>query len=345
MSHVSHVRHGVPGCSAASLRVLLCVSLCAFLCVGLALISGDAAQAQAKFPAKAVTIVVPYPPGGSNDIFARAVGRRLSESWGQAVVIDNRPGAGGSMGAAQVARAVPDGHTLMLVSSSFATNAAVQAKLPFDPVEGFIPVAMVGTGPFIVAVANKLPVQSVAELLAFARANPGKLNYASSGPGSINQFATELFKIAAGVQLTHVPYKGMGPAVNDLIGGHVDVLIASVPSVMQQLRGGKARGLAVTSAAPSAMAPGLPALAQAGVPGYSFELWWGILAPAGVPRETVNVLNTEINRILATAEMKAFLANEGAEPARLTPEEFAGRLRAEILEWKRIAREAGIQAE
>ncbi len=318
---------------------------CLAAAVAAAALAAGPLWGQAKYPAKAIQLIVPYPPGGSNDVFARAIGTRLTAAWGQPVVIDNRPGGGGSLGAGIVAKAAPDGYTLMLVSSSFTTNAAVQAKLPFDPVKDFSPVTLVGKGPLVLTVTSALPVQSVTELIALAQARAGKLNYASSGPGSINQFATELFKAQAHVQMTHVPYKGMGPATNDLIGGHVEVLFASSPSIMPQVRAGKVRALAVTSPKPSPVVPDLPAIAQVGVPGYSCELWWGMLAPAGTPQEIVGVLNAEINQILATPRMKEFLLREGAEFAPIKPAEYAALIQSEIGRWKKIAKDGGIQPE
>ena len=297
------------------------------------------------YPTRPIQFIVPYPPGGSNDIFARALGKRLADSLGQAVVIDNRPGAGGSVGAGLAAKAAPDGYTIVIVSSSFTTNAAVQSNQPFDPVTGFTPVALVGKGPLILAVSLQVPAKTPQEFFALAKARGGKLNYASSGPGSINQFATELLKTAAGIDIAHVPYKGMGPATNDLIGGHVDVLVASVPSLMQQVSSGKVKGIGVTSLKPSPIAPGLPALAENGAAGYSAELWWGVLAPRGLSAPVLDRLNREINKVLATAEMKEFLLREGAEPAPLSPPAFGALIRNDIERWKKVAKEAGIQAE
>ena len=297
------------------------------------------------YPTRPIQFIVPYPPGGSNDIFARALGKRLADSLGQAVVIDNRPGAGGSVGAGLAAKAAPDGYTIVIVSSSFTTNAAVQSNQPFDPVIGFTPVALVGKGPLILAVSLQVPAKTPQEFFALAKARGGKLNYASSGPGSINQFATELLKTAAGIDIAHVPYKGMGPATNDLIGGHVDVLVASVPSLMQQVLSGKVKGIGVTSLKPSPIAPGLPALAENGAKGYSAELWWGVLAPRGLPAPVLERLNGEINKALATADMKEFLLHEGAEPAPLSPAAFGALIRNDIERWKKVAKDAGIQAE
>jgi tripartite-type tricarboxylate transporter receptor subunit TctC len=303
------------------------------------------AIAQQKYPAKPVTLVVPYPPGGSNDTFARELGKRLSDTWKIPVLVDNRPGAGGSIGAAVVSKAAPDGYTLCLLSSSFTTNAAIQTNLPFDPVAGFSPVGMVAKGPMILSVAQHVPAKTTLELFDYARKNPGKLNFASSGQGSTNHFATELLMEAAHIRMTHVPYKGMNPAVTDIIGGHVDVLIASAPSIYQHVKAGKIRGIGVTSMGPSSVVPDLQPIASMGLPGYSFELWWGVLAPPGTPSEIVEKVNADMNRILATAEMKEVFLREGAEPATMTPAQFAKTIREEIEGWKRVAKRADIKPE
>ncbi|MBT2302167.1 tripartite tricarboxylate transporter substrate binding protein [Variovorax paradoxus] len=311
--------------------------------LGAAVFYGSA-SAQEAWPSRPITIVVPYPAGGSNDVFARAVGRRLSEALGQPVVIDNKPGAGGTLGTGTVAKAPADGYTLAAVSSSFVTNAAVQPRLPFDPVKSFAPVAMMAQGPFVVAVRADLPAKTPAELVALAKQRPGKLNYASSGPGSTNQFATELLKGSAGIFITHIPYRGMAPATTDLMGGNVDVLIASGPSLQPALRSGKARAIGITSAKPSATAPELVPMAQA-VPGYSFSIWWGLLAPAGTPPAVVQRLNAEVNKIVEGPEMKSFLQREGAEPAGLTAAQFAAQIQREIPYWQKVAKDAGISTE
>jgi len=303
------------------------------------------ALAQQRYPSKPVTIVVPYPPGGSNDTFARELGKKLSDAWKIPVIIDNRPGAGGSIGAAAVSKAPPDGYTLCLLSSSFTTNAAIQPNLPFDPVKGFTAVGMVAKGPMLLTVGNHVPVKTTLELFDYARKNPGKLNFASSGQGSTNHFATELLMDAANIKMTHVPYKGMGPAVTDILGGHVDVLIASAPSIYQHVKAGKLRGIGVTSKGPSTVVPDLAPVASMGVPSYSFELWWGVLAPPGVPAEIVDKVNADMNRILGTPEMKEVFLREGAEPATMTPAQFARTIRDEIEGWKRVAKQADIKPE
>jgi tripartite-type tricarboxylate transporter receptor subunit TctC len=301
--------------------------------------------AQQRFPAKPVTIIVPYPPGGSNDTFARELGKKLSDAWKLPVIIENRPGAGGNIGAAAVSRAPADGYTLCLLSSSFTTNAAIQPNLPFDPVAGFSPVAMVAKGPMLLTVANHVPARTTLELFALARKEPGKLNYGSSGQGSTNHFATELLMQAAQVKMTHVPYKGMAPAVTDVIGGHVDVLIASAPSIYQHVKAGKVRGLGVTSKGHSEVVPDLKPVADMGAAGYSFELWWGVLAPPKTPPEVVAQINADINRILATPEMKEVFLKEGAEAVTMSPAQFAATIRTEIEGWKKVAKDANIKAE
>ena len=301
--------------------------------------------AQQKFPSKPVTIVVPYPPGGSNDTFAREIGKRLSDTWKMPVIIENRAGAGGSIGAAYVSKTAPDGYTLCLLSSSFTTNAAIQPNLPFDPVSGFTPVGMVAKGPMLLTVANHVPAKTTLELFDLARKSPGKLNFASSGQGSTNHFATELLMDAAQIKMTHVPYKGMGPAVTDIIGGHVDVLIASAPSIYQHVKAGKLRALGVTSTGASNVVPDMQPVASMGVPGYSFELWWGVLAPPRTPPEIIAQVNADMNRILMSPEIKEVFLREGAEPATMTPAQFAKTIKDEIEGWKKVARAANIKAE
>ena len=302
------------------------------------------ALAQDKYPSKPITIVVPYPAGGSNDVFARMMGKALGDALKATVIIDNRPGASGNSGTGQVAKAAPDGYTLIAVSSSMTTNAAIQAKLPFDPIKSFAPVAMFAKGPFIVAVNNDVPVKTPAELLATIKKQPGKLNYASSGIGSSNQFATEMLKAATGTFVVHVPYRGMGPAVTGLIGGETQVLIASGPSLLQQVRGGRVRAVGITSLTPSPIAPDLTPMATA-VPGYEFELWWGLLAPAGTPPAIVNQLNAEVNKALASSEIVAAFLKEGAVAAPLTPAQFAAVIAADIPRWQKIAKQQNIVAE
>ena len=327
--------------------VSVSVSVSIFRSVALAatasacLVSG-AAVAQGGYPSKPITIVVPYPPGGSNDIFARIVAKEIGEELKQPVVIDNRPGASGNTGTGIVAKSAPDGYTLVAVSSSMTTNAAVQAKLPFDAVKSFVPVAMFAQGPFIVAVNNAFPARTPQELIAAIRARPGKYNYASSGPGSVNQFGTELLKARAGnLFITHIPYRGMGPAVTDLIGDQTQLLISSGPSLLPMVRAGKVRAVGITSLKPSPIAPDLTPMSSA-VPGYEFELWWGLLAPAGTPPAIINQLNTAVNTILSKPEIKAAFLKEGAEARPVTPAQFAATIAQDVERWKTLAKRQNI---
>jgi tripartite-type tricarboxylate transporter receptor subunit TctC len=301
--------------------------------------------AQGAYPSKPITIVVPYPPGGSNDTFARQVAKELGDELKQPVIIDNRPGASGNTGTGQVAKAAPDGYTLVAVSSSMTTNAAVQSKVPYDPNKSFAPVAMFAKGPFIVAVNNDFPAKTPAELIAAIKAKPNQYNYASSGSGSVNQFGTELLKAQVGkLEITHIPYKGMGPAVTDLIGGQTQLLISSGPSLLPMVRSGKLRAIGITSLKPSPIAPELTPMSTA-VPGYDFELWWGLLAPAGTPPEIVSKLNGAVNKALAKPELTANFLKEGAIATPLTPAQFGKVIADDVERWKKLAKQQNITAE
>ncbi len=313
--------------------------------VAAAAFAGTVAHAQDNYPSKAITIVEPYPPGGSNDVFARTIAKEIGDVLKQPVIVDNRPGASGTTGTAAVARAPADGHTLVAVSSSMTTNAAIQPKMPFDPVRGLAPVAMFAEGPFIVAVNNSFPAKNPKELIAAIRAKPGAYNYASSGTGSVNQFGTELMKAKAGnLFITHIPYRGMGPAVTDLIGGQTQMLMASGPSLLPMVRAGKVLGVGITSAKPSPIAPDLQPMATA-VPGYEFSLWWGLLAPAGTPAPIVNKLNAAVNQILAKPEVKALFLREGAEAKAQTPAQFGSVIAGDIERWTKLAKQQNIVAD
>lgn len=299
----------------------------------------------ADYPGKAITIIVPFAPGGSNDIVARAIGQKLNEDWGQPVVVDNRPGAGGVIGSEFVARAAPDGYTLLLVSSTFTINPAVKTNLPFDVAKDFTPVARIGQSPLLLAASNSFPANSVAELIALAKAKPGSINYASAGPGSINQIAAELLALSAGIKLTHVPYRGGALAINDLVGGHVDVYVSSMPQILQIVRNGQAKALAVTSTQRSPSLPDTPTMREAGLASYEASSWWGIVAPAGTPPDVVEALNNEINKALSTEQMIKFLTSEGAEAMPGTPKQFDELIASEIARWRKVAREANIHAD
>jgi tripartite-type tricarboxylate transporter receptor subunit TctC len=307
-----------------------------------------AAQVQAQtpaWPAKPITLVVGSAAGGSNDTFARAIGKRLQESLGQPVVVENKPAGGGVLANAFVAKAPPDGYALVVLSSTFTTGAAIRTNLQYDAVKSFKPVAMLAKGPLLVTVPANSPYKTIGDLVAAAKAQPGKLNYGTSGAGSINHFATELFSDAADIKIVHVPYKGMGPATNDLLGGQIEMLVASAPSILGQVKNGRVRALAVTTAKRSPVAPELPSLEEAGYKGSASELWWGVLAPAGTPQPVVDRLNAEINKIVMSSEMKDFFLKEGAEPAPIKSGEFETFIAAEIERWKKVAKAADIKPE
>lgn len=317
------------------------------LCSAAALaVAGFAPLAQAQqYPTKPITMVVPYPPGGSNDSFARQIAKELGDVLKQSVIVENRPGASGNTGTGQVAKAQPDGYTLVAVSSSMTTNSAVQTKMPFDPVKSFAPVAMFARGPFVVAVNNDFAARTPAELISAVKANPGKFNYASSGTGSVNHFATELLRsMAPGFDITHVPYKGQGPAVTDVIGNQVQLMISSGPSILPMVRNGKLRAIGITSLQPSPIAPELTPMATA-VPGYEFDLWWGLLAPAGTPAPIVNQLNQAVNQILASPQIKANFLREGALTSSISPQQFGEVIRNDVERWKKLAKDRNIVAD
>ena len=304
-------------------------------------LAGPAARAQ-TYPSRQITLIIPFAPGGSNDLVGRAIGKKLSEVWGQPVVVENRGGGGALIGTAAVAKAAPDGYTLLLVSPTFTINPAVRKTMPFDTVRDFTPVAFIGRAPLLVTTSNRLPVASASELFALARSKPGQITYASAGLGSINQISTELIASSAGVKLMHVPYKGGAPALNDLVGGHVDMFVSSIPQALQLVRGGQIKTLAVTSSRRTALLPDVPTLAEAGAPGADSETWWGIAGPAGMPADVVTALNAEINKMLASPELATFFTNEGAEAEAMTPQQFGEMMRAETARWTKVAREANI---
>lgn len=302
------------------------------------------AQAPA-WPAKPITLIVGNTPGGSNDSFARAIAKPLSEVLGQSVVVENKPAGGGVIANTMLANAAPDGYTFGVVSSTFSTGAAIRSNLQYDPIKSFKPVALLAKGPLLVTVANDSPLKSIEQVVKMSKADPGSLNYGTSGNGSINHFATEQFAAAAGIKLTHVPYKGMGPATADLIGNQIQLLIASAPSILGQVKNGKVRVLAVTSAGRSAILPDQPSLEEAGFKPSATDIWWALLANANTPQPIVDRLNAEINKIIQSEDMKAFFMKEGAEPAPVSPAQAAAVIASDVERWKKIAAAAGIKAD
>jgi len=306
-------------------------------------ICANAQAGEAPYPARNVAIIMPYAAGGSSDILARAIAKGLTDAWGRNVLVENRPGASGMIGAEVVAKATPDGYTLLSTTSSFPGTVAVRAKLPFDPASAFVPVAMIARAPIVLAVHPSMPAKTVKEFIVLAKKRP--LNYSSSGTGGNNHIAMEMFSKAAGIKMTHIPYKGIAPGVVALISGEVDAIIASSPAVMTQVKAGKARAIAVSSLKPTATVPGLPAIAESGVPGFSYENWWGLFAPAGTPANVVAALNTGVNKVLAGPDMKQLLEREGAEAAPMSVAQLADLLPKEIARYRKAAQEAGLKPE
>jgi tripartite-type tricarboxylate transporter receptor subunit TctC len=277
---------------------------------------------------------------------ARTVGQKLSEAFGQQVVIDNRGGAGGNIGAEIAARAAPDGYTLFLGGTgSHGTNPNLHAKLPYDPVKDFAPISLIASAPLLVVVPPSLPVRSINELIQLAKARPGQLNFASSGTGTIAHLAAELLNSMANIKIQHVPYKGTGPALTDLLSGQVQLMFNSAVSVLPQVRGGKLRAIAMTGTKRLAAMPDLPTVAESGVPGYEAASWYGVLAPARTQRAIVDTLNREIVKITRIPELRERLAADGAEPAGTSPEEFAAHIKRELARWAKVIAQAHIRPE
>ena len=297
------------------------------------------------YPAKPVRVIAASSPGSAVDIVARIIAQKLGEQLGQQVIVDNRAGAGGNLGAEIAARAAPDGYTLFMGTPAHAINSALYRKLDYDLVRDFAPVSQVTSGQYTIVVHPSLPVRSVKELIALARAKPGQLNYASAGTGNATHLAGELFNSLARVHLVHVPYKGSGPAMVDTMGGQVQLMFANLTAALPQVKTGKLRALAVTGQKRTAVAPELPTVIEAGVPGYVVTSWFGVLAPAATPRPLVQRLNGELVKLAQAPDLRERLAGEGAEPTSSTPDEFAAFVRKEIEQWTKVVRAAKISVE
>jgi tripartite-type tricarboxylate transporter receptor subunit TctC len=311
-----------------------------FACLLLAVSQIAVAQV---YPAKPVRLVVGLAPGGATDIMARTLAPALGEELGQPVVVDNRPGAAGSIGAAAVAKAAPDGYTLFLASSSFTSNAVLQQNGSYDPIQDFEPITNVASGPFLLVVRNSLPVSSVQELIAYAKNHPGKLNYASSGIGSTAHLTGELLKRTAGIEMTHISYRGAGPALADVLGGQVDMMFASIVSSLHHAKGGKLKALAVTSAKRSAVVPEFPTVAEAGVPGFETIGYFGLLAPARTPPAIVGTVHAAVQRAIKRRDVVERIAADGAEPDGCSPTELRALLEKDMKGIAEITRGANIQ--
>ena len=296
------------------------------------------------YPSHPVRIIVAFPPGGGNDIIARFFATRLGNEFGQQMVIDNRGGASGIIGTEIVARAAPDGYTLLFTSLTHSMNEAIH-KLPYDTIKSFAPVSMLGRGTNVLIVNPSLPARSLQELIALAKTKPGQINYASTGVAGMHHFGGEMFKRAAGIDVTHVPYKGGGPATLAVIAGQVDMMFSTLPLALPYIRAGKVRPLGVGSAARSPLLPDVPTLSEAGARGYEFTVWWGIVAPAGTPLPIIKKLNAGFNGIMRDPEAAKQLAAEGAEVTPWTPAQFGALIENNLATWKRVARDADIRAE
>jgi tripartite-type tricarboxylate transporter receptor subunit TctC len=307
--------------------------------------AATAAPAETDYPNRPIRLLVGVVPGGATDILARVIGQKMSEHWGQQVIIDNRPGANQIIAATLTATAAPDGYTIQMIPAGFAINPSMHRKLPYDPIRDFTAVSMVADVPNIMVVHPSVPVKSVAEFITYARARPGQFSYGSSGVGSPSHMCGELFAIVAKVSLTHVPYKGQGQAIIDLLGGHLKLLFPSIPSIMQHIKSGRVVPMGVASAKRSSSLPEVPTIAEGGLKGYEVAGWYGVIAPPKMPKPLLAKLNGEINRIISIPDVRQTLTQQGADPLGGTPEEFARAIAIDIEKWKKVVGSAGIQPE
>ena len=319
------------------LRLLIPAAIVALAGVSLAGIAQD-------YPTKPVRMIIPFPPGGSNDIVGRMVGTHLGERFGRPVVIDNRGGAGGLIGTEAAVRSPPDGYTLLVISVAYAYNPYMY-KLPYDPVKAIAPIAQLGTGPNALGVHPALPVKSVKELVALAKAKPGQLRYASAGVGTFQHLSSELFRLIAGVDMIHVPFKGGGPAMISVISGETQISIGSLIQTLPHIRSGRLRALGTGGAKRSPALPDVPTIAEAGLAGYEANNWWGIVAPAGTPPAVIKRLHGEISGILTRPDVQKWFVSEGAEPVNRAPEEFTRFMLSEMDKWGKVVKQAGIRGE
>lgn len=299
-----------------------------------------------SFPTKPIRFIVPFPAGGGADLWARVIGQKLTETWGQNVIVDNRSGASGIIGTELVSKAAPDGYTLLMgTTGTHATNPVVFSKLPYDSIQDFAPISNFVDTPFMLVVHPSVPVKSLRDLIGFAKARRGQLNYASFGNGSSAHLAGELFKSVAKLDILHVPYRGGPPAMIDLVGGQVSMMFNSLPAVIPQVKSGRLRGIAVASAARAKGIPGIPTFAEAGLPGFEAGSWYGVFAPAGTPSAVIAKLHSEIVNMLKVPDVQQRLASEGADPVGNSPAEFAAQVKGDLAKWGKVARESGIRAE
>ncbi len=322
------------------IQTMRCVALGALLAAALSAGSALAQKAASKYPTKPVRMIVPFVPGGGTDIVARALAQKLSEQMGESFVVDNHGGGGGTIGAEMTVRATPDGYTIAVVSGSYGTNAAL-FKLDYDPVNDITPIALLGETGFLVVVHPSVPVKSIKELIALAKAKPGYLNYGSTGTGGITHLATELFTLMTDTKMVHVPYKGTGAALNDLLGNHVQLMFGAMPAMVPQHKAGRLRGIAVTTLKPNNAVPDIPTVADT-VPGYEAVLWYGSFGPKNMPQDIVARLNTEMGKALTSPAMQERLAGEGLDAGGGPPQQMLNMLQREVPKWTKVVREAHI---
>jgi tripartite-type tricarboxylate transporter receptor subunit TctC len=319
----------------------------AFLLVVVTLSGAAAPLAHAdSFPSHSARLVIPFPPAGSLDIIGREIAQKLSEAWGQSVIVENKPGAGGNIGADYVAKSAPDGYTVVMGAlSTHAVNPTLYPKMPYDAVKDFAPISMVAITPNVLVVSAKSPYHSVQDLIAAAKKDPGKLAFGSGSNGSAGHLAGELFKVQTGTDIIHVPYKGAAPATQALLAGDTQFMFDNLANAMAQVKGGALRALAVTTAKRSALAPDLPTMTEAGLPGFDISTWFGLLAPAGTPKEIVARWNSDLVKILNSPDMKQKLALQGAEAAPMSPAQFAAFIEAEVPKYARIIKASGAKVD
>jgi tripartite-type tricarboxylate transporter receptor subunit TctC len=315
--------------------------ICAALALGVMAATPLGAQ---PYPAKPVRFIIPFAPGGGSDFTGRLVAQKLSERMGQPFIVENRPGAGGNLGAEMALKSPPDGYTLLIISASYTVNPSVY-KLSFDPINDVTPIIQISGGPYVVAVHPSVPANTLAEFVALAKKQPEKLAYGSSGNGSVMHVSTQYFLETAGIKVLHVPYKGTGPALQDTIGGQVQLIFGAIPTTLPHVKAGRLRALAVTTAKRVAAAPELPTVAESGYPGYEVTNWHGLVGPKGLPKEVVERLNREINGVITSEDMKKVLASDGLEPAGGSPAQFSEVLKNEAARWGKVVKEAGIKVE
>lgn len=301
------------------------------------------AAAQA-YPAKPIRVVVPYPPGGTSDIIGRTLGQKLTEAWGQQIIVDNRSGVGGSLGAEVAAKAPPDGYTLLVGNlAPVAINISIYRKIGYDPVKDFAPITLAVAGPNLVVVHPSVPAKSFKDFIALVKSRKDTLNYGSSGAGTVSHLAAEMFKTMTKVDLVHIPYKGSALITTAVLGGEVDVVFSDLPVILPHVQAGKLRALAVTGAKRTALVPGVPTVAESGVPGFAIDSWWGVLAPAGTPEPIITRLNTELTRILQLPDVKERFANLGVETVPSTPAAFGAYIKTEITKFAKLIKDVGIK--